>query len=233
MLSRTIGMRPPQNWTVRAIIPRHPRSQGPSVTGGTRVIAFNQAVEHGRSEERRRLTQDLHDDVGARLLTLMHKGQSPEMEAYARHTLQGLKTLTCELGPSKQPLAYVLAEWKADIAQRLTAAHIALNWTATQDVDVVMSTVRWSALTRVLRELVTNVIAHAQARAIEIDVSLVKDRLVITVTNDGIGSAPERGLPGLGVRKRVRQLGGEVTWREHSPSGICCPVSVESLSASN
>lgn len=104
-----------------------------------------------------------------------------------------------------------LAECKADIAQRLTAAHIALKWTATQDVDVVMSMMRWSALTRGLRALVTNVIAPAQARTIEIDVSLIKDRLVITVTDDGIGSAAERWLPGLGVgvvRKRVRQLDG-------------------------
>ena len=70
---------------------------------------------------------------------------------------------------------------------------------------------RWSALTRVLRELVTNVIAPARARTIETDVSLIKDRLVITVTDDGIGSAAERRLPGLdvgAVRKRVRQLGG-------------------------
>jgi hypothetical protein len=49
---------------------------------------------------------------------------------------------------------------------------------------------------------------------IEIDVSLVKDRLVTAVTNDGIGSAPERWVPGLGVggvRKRVWQLGDNVT----------------------
>jgi signal transduction histidine kinase len=200
-----------------------------------RTVAFDQAVEQGRSEERRRLAQDLHDDIGARLLTLMYKAQSPEMEDYARHTLQDLKTLTRGLAASNQPLAHALAEWKADIAQRLTAAHIALKWTATQDADVVLSVVQWSGLTRVLRELVTNVIAHAQARSIEIDVSLVSDRLVITVTDDGIGQAPEQWAPGLGVggvRKRVRQLGGEVSWQEHLPQGICCRVSVERLAAS-
>ena len=200
-----------------------------------RTVAFDQAVEHGRSEERRRLAQDLHDDIGARLLTLMYKAQSPEMEDYARHTLQDLKTLTRGLAASNQPLSHALAEWKADIAQRLTAAHIALNWSATHDTDVVLSMVQWSGLTRVLRELVTNVIAHAQARTIEIDVSLVSDRLVVTVTDDGIGQAPEHWAPGLGVggvRKRVRQLGGGVSWHERRPQGICCRVSVERLSAS-
>ncbi len=200
-----------------------------------RTVAFDQAVEQGRSEERRRLAQDLHDDIGARLLTLMYKAQSPEMEDYARHTLQDLKTLTRGLAASSQPLAHALAEWKADIGQRLTAAHIVLKWTATQDADVVLSMVQWSALTRVLRELVTNVIAHAQACVIEIDVSLASDRLVIAVTDDGIGRAPELWAQGLGlggVRKRVRQLGGEVSWQERLPKGIRCRVSVERLSAS-
>ncbi|MBY0469273.1 MAG: histidine kinase, partial [Burkholderiaceae bacterium] len=201
-----------------------------------RSVAFELAVEQGRSEERRRLAQDLHDDIGARLLTLMYKAQSPEMEDYARHTLQDLKTLTRGLAAPHQPLAHALAEWKADIAQRLSAAHLALKWTAVQDADVELSVVQWSALTRVLRELVTNVIAHAQAHTVEIDVSLISDRLVVTVTDDGIGRAPEQWAPGLGVggvRKRIRQLGGEVTWQERLPQGICCRVTVERLSASD
>ncbi len=200
-----------------------------------RTVAFDQAVEHGRSEERRRLAQDVHDDIGARLLTLMYKAHSPEMEDYARHTLQDLKTLTRGLAASNQPLAHALAEWKADIAQRLTAAHIALEWTASQDADLVLSMVQWSALTRVLRELVSNVIAHAQARTVEINLRLQSDRLVLTVADDGIGRAPGLWEPGLGVggvRKRVRQLGGEVSWQERVPQGICCRVTVESLSAS-
>jgi signal transduction histidine kinase len=55
-----------------------------------RAVHFDKAVEQGRREERLRLAQDLHDDIGARLLTLMYKSQSPEMEDYVRHTLQDL-----------------------------------------------------------------------------------------------------------------------------------------------
>ena len=192
-------------------------------------------MEQGRSEERRRLAQDLHDDIGARLLTLMYKAQSPEMEDYARHTLQDLKTLTRGLAAANQPLAHALAEWKADISHRLSAAHVELKWTATQDTDVELSVVQWSTLTRVLRELVTNVIAHAQARTVEIDVKLVSDRLLVIVADDGTGHAPAQWAPSLGVggvRKRVRQLGGEVSWQERSPHGISCRVCVERLSAS-
>jgi signal transduction histidine kinase len=200
-----------------------------------RTVAFDQAVEQGRGEERRRLAQDLHDDIGARLLTLMYKAQSPEMEDYARHTLQDLKTLTRGLAASNQPLSHALAEWKADIAQRLTAACIDLTWIAVHDTDIVLTMVQWSGLTRVLRELVSNVMAHAQASCVEIQVRLANDQLVLTVLDNGTGRAPQHWSPGLGVggvRKRVRQLGGEVSWQQQTPSGILCRVIVERLSAS-
>jgi signal transduction histidine kinase len=197
-----------------------------------RAVAFDKAVEQGRSEERARLAQDLHDDIGARLLTLMYKAHSPEMEEYVRHTLQDLKTLTRGLAAPNHRLSHAAAEWKADLTQRLTAAHIELGWTFHFDEDILLTVVQWSALTRVLRELVSNIIAHAQARRVDIDFSLEGDRLDLSVVDDGIGRNPRAWSHGLGlggVRKRVKQLGGEVEWRELS-RGIGCRVVIRGLS---
>jgi len=199
-----------------------------------RAVAFDKAVEQGRSEERARLAQDLHDDIGARLLTLMYKAHSPEMEEYVRHTLQDLKTLTRGLAAPNHRLSHAAAEWKADLTQRLTAAHVELGWNCTFDEDMVLSVVQWSALTRVLRELVSNIISHAQARRVDIDFNLDKDRLDLSVLDDGIGRNPRAWSHGLGlggVRKRVKQLGGEVEWREVSPHGIVCRVTIRDFSA--
>jgi signal transduction histidine kinase len=194
-----------------------------------RAVAFDKAVEQGRSEERLRLAQDLHDDIGARLLTLMYKAQSPEMEEYVRHTLQDLKTLTRGLAASNHRLSHAAAEWKADLTQRLTAAHVALGWSCEFDNDMLLTVVQWSGLTRVLRELVSNAIAHAHAGRVDIDFSLAGDRLTLIVTDDGNGRNPRAWSHGLGlggVRKRVKQLGGEVEWREVEPAGISCRVTI-------
>lgn len=198
-----------------------------------RAVAFDQAVEQGRNEERLRIAQDLHDDIGARLLTLMYKAQSPEMEDYVRHTLQDLKTLTRGLAAPSHPLSHAAGEWKADLTQRLTAAHIALGWSFSVDRDITLSVVQWSALTRVMRELVSNVIAHSQARRVDIELSLENERLELSVTDNGVGRTPQAWAHGLGlggVRKRVKQLGGEVEWREADSGGICCRVSIRQLS---
>jgi signal transduction histidine kinase len=198
-----------------------------------RAVAFDQAVEQGRSEERARLAQDLHDDIGARLLTLMYKAQSPEMEDYLRHTLQDLKTLTRGLAAPSHRLSHAAAEWKTDITQRLTAAHCDLAWSFSFDRDMMLSVVQWSALTRVLRELVSNAIAHAQASQVDIDFTLQDERLVLTISDNGVGRNPHAWSHGLGlggVRKRVKQLGGEVEWAENAPIGIVCRVRIDELS---
>jgi signal transduction histidine kinase len=198
-----------------------------------RAVDFDQAVEQGRNEERLRIAQDLHDDIGARLLTLMYKAQSPEMEDYVRHTLQDLKTLTRGLAAPSHPLSHAAAEWKADLTQRLTPAHIALGWSFSADRDILLSVVQWSALTRVMRELVNNVISHSQARRVEIDLALDGDRLDLSVSDNGVGRNPQAWSHGLGlggVRKRVKQLGGEVNWSEIPGGGICCRVRVRQLS---
>jgi signal transduction histidine kinase len=200
-----------------------------------RAVRFDRAVEQGRTEERLRLAQDLHDDIGARLLTLMYKAQSPEMEDYVRHTLQDLKTLTRGLAAFDHSLSHAAAEWKTDIAHRLKAAGIELKWSLEFDEDMALTVVQWSALTRVMRELVSNVIAHAQARHLHLDFKLQHGRIDLALTDDGIGANPQTWSHGLGlggVRKRVKQLGGEVHWRLAQPHGISCQVVIRALGGS-
>jgi signal transduction histidine kinase len=201
------------------------------------AVHFDKAVEQGRSDERIRLAQDLHDDIGARLLTLMYNlaQQAPELEDYARHTLQDLKTLTRGLAATNHRLSHAAAEWKADLAHRAAAASIELKSNFEFDEDVVLSVVQWSALTRILRELVSNASAHARATRVDIQFCLHNDQVDLSVTDNGAGRNPSNWSNGLGVggvRKRAKQLGGEVVWQEAEPGGICCTLLIRSLSAS-
>ena len=198
-----------------------------------RAVAYDRAVERGRGEERLRIAQDLHDDIGARLLTLIYKAQSPEMEEYARHTLQDLKTLTRGLAASSHRLSHAAGEWKADLKHRLSAANIDLTWSCEFDDDLLLGMVQWSALTRILRELVSNAIAHSMARRVEVSVKLEQDCMQLSVSDDGRGRGPKGWAHGLGlsgVRKRVKQLNGQVEWSDGAPHGVCCRVIVQNLS---
>lgn len=189
--------------------------------------AHDRAVERGRTEERIRIAQDLHDDIGARLLTLMYRAPSDEIEEYIRHTLQDLKTLTRGLATGNQQLSHAAAEWKADISQRLQPTGCSLHWSFSTDSDITLTAVQWSGITRVLRELVNNVISHARASEVEITVQLDGGRLLLAVSDDGIGANPQLWAHGLGlggVRKRVKLLGGQVVWQARTERGIRCEV---------
>lgn len=192
-----------------------------------RAVAYDRAVEHGRTEERTRIAQDLHDDIGARLLTLMYKAPDAEIEAYIRHTLQDLKTLTRGLAASSHRLSHAAAEWKADISQRLSAGGCDLHWSFSTDSDPKLTVVQWSALTRVMRELVNNILTHAQATQVDIVLNVDRGQLTLDVSDDGNGRSPQAWSHGLGlggVRKRVKLLGGQVQWVERDGRGIRCEV---------
>ena len=194
-----------------------------------RALSFDQAVEQGRSEERLRIAQDLHDDIGARLLTLMYQAPTPEIEEYIRHTIQDLKTLTRGLAAHTHCLSQAAGEWKRDISHRLGVARCELDWQMKLERDIGLNVVQWSALTRILRELVSNAISHAQARQVQVHLSLEDGTLRLRVSDDGIGTAPEAWSHGLGlggVRKRTKQLGGSVRWSAREPHGICCEVDI-------
>lgn len=200
-----------------------------------RALTFDQAVEQGRSEERLRIAQDLHDDIGARLLTLMYQAPTPEIEEYIRHTIQDLKTLTRGLAAESHTLSEAAGEWKRDLSHRLGVAHCELEWQMRLDTDVNLTMVQWSALTRILRELVSNAISHAKARKVAVLIRLEQDGLLLSVTDDGLGKDPESWSHGLGlggVRKRVKQLGGTVRWTAQLPHGIRCEVVVPYFSGS-
>jgi signal transduction histidine kinase len=200
-----------------------------------RALSFDQAVEQGRSEERLRIAQDLHDDIGARLLTLMYQAPNPEIEEYIRHTIQDLKTLTRGLAAQSHGLAEAAGEWKRDLNQRMSAARCELDWQMSLDDEVTLTMVQWSALTRILRELVSNALSHARATRVKVQLVLAHDRLSLTVEDNGLGREPASWSHGLGlggVRKRVKQLGGSVRWLEAEPKGIRCEVVVEPFSTS-
>ncbi len=194
-----------------------------------RAVAYDHAVEKGRHEERQRIAQDLHDDIGARLLTLMYQSTKPEMEDYIRHTLQDLKTLTRGLAANDHQLSHAVGEWKVDLTQRLSAAQASLGWSFNQDRDVRLSMGQWSALTRVLRELVSNSLYHGHSSRVEVVFNLRGSLLQLSVSDNGRGRQPQMWAHGLGlggVRKRVKALGGTVSWQENEPTGIRCDVEV-------
>ena len=72
-----------------------------------------------------------------------------------------------------------------------------------------------TALYRVAQEALTNVARHARARHVRVALAALGDELRLEVEDDGVG-LPANGQPAtgtglVGIRERVRALGGQLT----------------------
>ena len=179
-----------------------------------RVAAYQVAVERSIEQERARVAQDLHDDIGARLLTLLHRSEGEAAQAI-REVLASLRLTVYGLGARPQSISNCLAHWRAEAGERCEAIGVQLVWTE----RALLSTALLDApqqlnLARVLREALSNALRHASPSRIGIDVAIVEQALEITLVNDGSTLPPEQWRSGLGLRgmdQRMQRLGGSLT----------------------
>ncbi|WP_234187103.1 sensor histidine kinase [Shinella sp. NM-101] len=180
------------------------------------VEASRDAYERGAVEERRRIAADLHDDVGARLLTGLHREEPGEIKQALREAMADVRTIAVGLSGDRQALGLVLADLRHEAGQRLDQAGIDLAWSERHDgaSDPFLVYRTYRNLVSAHRELVSNVIRHAGARRLEITVAREDGRLRLVFEDDGAGfgtgPASGRGSGLANVRRRVSALDGEM-----------------------
>jgi signal transduction histidine kinase len=197
--------------------------------------APEQALEQAVARERERIHDDLHDDLGARLLQLVYAAPDAATADLARAALQDLRDVVSRARGASGGLHEVLADVRAEAAQRLSAAGIALRWEQADDLpELAFDRARALHLYRIVREAISNAIRHAQARALRVRVRLGADRLALELTDDGTGAeagaADAAGQGMRSMRARAEQLHGAIRWAPGTEGGtkvlLTVPVQV-------
>src|SRR5690606_33720073 len=102
--------------------------------------------------ERDRLRRDVHDDLGARLLTLLHRVPSSE-QSLVREALQDMRGLLRAMEGEPRPLSALAEEWHQEALERARAADVPLSWATRLDhPSRWLSPRQQTNLTRILRE---------------------------------------------------------------------------------
>jgi signal transduction histidine kinase len=81
----------------------------------------------------------------------------------------------------------------------------------------------------VVSEVLTNAVKHASATVVTVGAWVEQDRLVLVVSDDGVGGAdPSRGSGLVGLKDRIEALGGTIEVRSPAGGGttITCRVPV-------
>lgn len=187
--------------------------------------------EQAIAGERVRIHGDLHDDLGAGLLSLVHNASSPQEADHARALLQNLRDVVSHSRGTPGTLTEVLGEIFQEARQRLAAAAIELDWQGPQEMpDARLDGARALHLYRIVREAISNVIRHAEAQQVRVRIAAGIDSLDLELTDDGHGGGdlrqPAQGRGVENMRERTSQLAGKIDWRKGTVGGTKILLSV-------
>ncbi len=185
--------------------------------------------------ERRRIARGLHDNIAQRLLLAKLQLQSPLWRQCTAATgdyindacatlddvINDIQSLTFELSsPALYELSFDAAvdKWLED--QVRNKYDIDCHLTSGREPIVLDDTLKVT-LFQAVRELLTNVVKHAQAATVNVGIGTVAGTIQVTVEDDGIGfdtskahspaHTDERGGFGLfSVRERMQYIGGDI-----------------------
>lgn len=179
-------------------------------------ISIEEAFEKGASEERRRIARDLHDDVAARMLTLIHSVKDEETIALARSILKSLRSAIYTLdNKSTARILDAVTDVRAELQDRLNSIGMQLLWHQAEDLDGYFTPRQHINLNRMLHEITTNIIRHAGAHFMEVIINSNNQLLTIECSDNGKGFDLETCIPGKGINNittRARELGGTASF---------------------
>jgi signal transduction histidine kinase len=188
----------------------------------TQLRHLARQVQTLQEEERKRIARAIHDELAQDLVAMkmdfawlnkrLTRVAAPtqarlrEMAAVSEHLLATVYRIATDLRPGMlDDLGLTAAlEWHLQEVQRRTA------------VEVVVESEPATALFRIFQEALSNVVRHAQASQVTVEVAQSSEVICLKVHDNGKGICPGQmadpaALGLLGMRERAELWGGHVT----------------------
>jgi signal transduction histidine kinase len=175
-------------------------------------------VEQVTAKERKRIAADLHDDLGAKLLTIVHTSESDRISTLAREALEEMRLSVRGLTGKAVQLGDAIGDWRSEIMMRLSQGGVELAWDTPDELlmsERAMSARAYVQTTRILREAVSNVLKHSGASHCQISIRQDHNDFELTIADNGKGIPMEmdgkldRGHGMSTMKGRAKQLQGQ------------------------
>nr|WP_310389332.1 ATP-binding protein [Roseateles sp.] len=191
----------------------HSRVAEVELSFGTLV---EQKLEQVTERERKRIAADLHDDLGAKLLTIVHTSESDRISTLAREALEEMRLSVRGLTGKPVQLLDALGDWRAEVVSRLGQANIQAEWESpAEDIIHTLPARAYVQTTRIFREAVSNIIKHSGGSHCNISCKVQDGDFLIVIQDNGQGIPAEldgrldRGHGMASMKSRAKQMHGQ------------------------
>lgn len=197
---------------------------------------------------RNRLSRDLHDDIGSTLSSISilssvarRKAEAGD-EAGAAASLSGISEQTQRLmrnmsdivwsvDPERDTLQELLARMREFGAAVLEPKDVRFRFNSSGDLHATIPPLVKSDLYLIFKEALNNAAKHAQATEVDVTFTHEKNRLRMTIADNGIGieAAPASDGGGNGLRNmhaRAKEMNAELTITSRPGQGATITLSV-------
>jgi len=196
----------------------------------TRLREMSARMQRDIEQERKRISQSLHDEMGQNLTALQldaswirrHCNDNPvvlgvvdRMQQSIEDSAGSMRRIVADMRPRVLDDLGIIAAIKGLVKDVSARTGVEVAFVHKGQLDDIEDAIK-TGLYRMLQECLTNISRHAQAKTVDILLIATDLQIEMRIVDDGCGFAPEarlkRGSFGLfGLGERAALLGGSVT----------------------
>lgn len=213
--------------------------------GRAELEVLSRRLIEAQEAERAHLARELHDEIGQVLTTVnltletIRARAGPaaadrldESRRVVDRAIEQVRSLSLDLRPASLDLLGLEPSLKAYLGRQAAHAGLALEFTSSLGSERLPPTLETVSF-RVVQEATTNVVRHARATRLAVDLSRTDSEVRVTIRDDGAGfdvaAARERALRGegfglAGMLERVQLFGGRIDFESTIGSGTTIRV---------
>ncbi|HTO14769.1 MAG TPA: tetratricopeptide repeat protein [Edaphocola sp.] len=190
-------------------------------------ILREQAIRSTEELERKRISRDLHDDLGSGLakIKLLSEITSRKVQDNAiKRNIHALSETASQIAVSLKDMVWALNPDNATIAQLITKIRessfdyledlpIKLHFSTPDEIpETAISRETNSNILFIIKECLQNIVKHAEAKNVYIHFQIADKKNKISIKDDGIGmpASFKSGNGIINIQQRIEKIGGKV-----------------------
>ncbi|MGC1631538.1 MAG: tetratricopeptide repeat protein [Gelidibacter sp.] len=207
------------------------------------LLSQQDKVDGARFEEKKRISQELHDGILGRLF-----GTRLSLDSYnlneGKDAAQTRSKYISELKIIENDIRKISHDLNADfmegsgfidvllelIEEQAAAYQLEYEFDYSDDIDwEIVSNKTKINIYRMVQEGLQNIYKHAKAKTVSISFQLKNSVIYLSINDDGVGFDPNKSKKGIGlknIKSRVSQLNGTVLFQSEIDQGTAITVKI-------